>query len=429
MAFRRPPPTGGAALGFSGGHPLREPGGEGDPGVHGVQAQGQRARGATGTALGSGSDASHTASLGLALLALSARRPVSPPRRLEATFRGTFRGLSSRTGPEDAQDSGPWDPEEDHPALGEHAGQESNAEVAASSAQILGRAPARPMTSCSARLPGKGEVGGAQVRAASSEGDTCRERMGFGKHELGAVPSGRSSVPAVRGGRHSAPLPPGGGASAVADEGIELESLAGLAERHIRRILERALNGGTCSSRGASCEPPPSGVTEVTTPGGRPNSRCQQGHAARPSFSPSPCPSPTYPCTALCPSPSPRAAAEEMRQPLVRVRLCASRCGSSSAVLELSLAHVPGCGGGASCCCSPSPAEAEAQLLAHFTCHSLLRLTATRPPVRVLLEKLPQQEEEDGGEAGLAACGHLSGAVDCSGVVTDRRTETALVAE
>merc|ERR1711920_92923 len=110
-------------------------------------------------------------------------------------------------------------------------------------------------------------------------GDPMRERMGFGKNEAGASPSGRSSVPGIRGSCSAPPLP-GDRLSGhrVADEGIELDALVGGVEYHMRRILERSVRGEP--SRAASCEP-----------------MDDRG------FSPSP-PHGSPPCS-VCPSPSP----------------------------------------------------------------------------------------------------------------------------
>jgi len=58
-------------------------------------------------------------------------------------------------------------------------------------------------------------------------------------------------------------------------------------------------------------------------------------------------------------------------------RLCRSRCGTSSAVLELMLEHGPDCSEVLGCLCSPAPTEAEARLVAHFSRHAPLRLSAS----------------------------------------------------
>jgi len=191
-----------------------------------------------------------------------------------------------------------------------------------------------------------------------------REQMGFGKHEVGAVPSGRSSVPAVRESCSAPPL-----LGVGVDEGIQLADLESGVERHVRKILERGLRGEP--SRAASCEP---GVERCLspTPAGRSASRSSGLTDGL------------------------QSSAEERSTLQVSVRLCRSRCGSSSAVLELVLDHGDEClraGGG--CRCRPSLADAEVQLLAHFARHSLLRLHAAQPAVRVLLEPLPDAEDAE----------------------------------
>jgi len=187
--------------------------------------------------------------------------------------------------------------------------------------------------------------------------ESLRARMGFGVGERGATPSGRSSVPAIRGdGSLSAPP-----LAVVVDEGIELSSLQHSVEHHIFRILERSLRG---PSRAASCEP-------------------QESFRASPSASPTP-----FFSGSPCPSPSPTRGMMEDLSLSVSIRLCTTRCGSSSAVLELVLDHSAECSEACGCRCWPSPEQAETLLLAYFARHSLLRLAATQPPVRVLLETL-----------------------------------------
>lgn len=188
---------------------------------------------------------------------------------------------------------------------------------------------------------------------------TLRARMGFGMDEAGATPSGRSSVPAIRSGTACGTLSPSS-LSATVDEGLELSSLADIVEHYIIRLLERSIRAGEHSpSRGASCD--------------------------LPSCDPSPRASP-------CPSPFPTGLTEELNL-RVSVRLCHSRCGSSSAVLELLLDHGPECNEACGCRCWPTPEDAAARLRAHFARHSMRRLVSSHPPVRVLLESLDSNEE------------------------------------
>jgi len=200
-------------------------------------------------------------------------------------------------------------------------------------------------------------------KTSSVEEVEHRSRMGFGKHEVGAEPSGRSSVPAVRGSCSAPPLPGMG-----ADEGVDLRDLAKGVNHHIRQILERSLCGEP--SRSASCEP-------IDERGLSPSPVQLLQQVRCPTFN------------SLCASPSLQRGYEELLTLNLSLRLCWSRCGSSSAVLQLTLDHSTECleahGG---CCCRPSPEEAEVRLLAHFARHSLLRLSVARPPVRVSLEPL-----------------------------------------
>merc|ERR1712032_1273664 len=110
--------------------------------------------------------------------------------------------------------------------------------------------------------------------------------------------------------------------------GMELDDLVGAVEYHIRRILERSVRGE--ASRAASCEP-----TEERSP------------------------SPQYysPSSSLSPSPTLRQNAEEQLNLCIFLRLCRSRCGSSSAVLELTLDHAAECSEASGCHCWPSPEE------------------------------------------------------------------------
>jgi len=294
--------------------------------------------------------------------------PVEKPRRLEVTLRGTFRGAETAFG-EDAM--GDYDREEhvvtDDRAVDEEEG--SSAEAP----------PLRASTSTDMRR----RLADTHLEDSASRE---RERMGFGRDELGFMPSGRYSVPAVRGSTSAPPISCHGGV----DEGIELESVEGRLQHHIRRLLERSLRG---PSRAASCEPVAEGSPE-----------------ARKGPSPSP-------PRSLCPSPSPTPGArrrgnstseaqdgmlEEMNL-VVRARICHRRCGSSSAVLELHLEHCKECSEAQGCFCRPSPVDAEARLLAHFGRHAQLRLTSQQPPVRVLLEPLAESgvgQDDDGHDGG-----------------------------
>lgn len=209
------------------------------------------------------------------------------------------------------------------------------------------------------QLPGLSLGVTSQTDDALREVAAQRARMGFGRLEGGATPSGRTSVPAVRGG--SAPPP-----TLSADVGIELEALCELLGRHFRRVLARSFGA---SSRAASSE----GV---------------EGDGV--------CTEPSRP--ASCPSPSPdgypvlSGMCEQQPRCSIELRLCRSRCGSSCAVIELKLGHPDWCRTCAGCQCSPPPEAAAVQLMAHFARHSLLRLSTTRPPVRVLIEPLESCE-------------------------------------
>lgn len=240
-------------------------------------------------------------------LPFSRPEPLTPPRRLEVTLRGTFHSDHLTSGSCEAGDT-----VEDEQAHGD-----------------------------------------VQPRAASTscwnDEDLFRARMGFGRDEAGATPSGRSSVPAIRG----VSAPP---LAETVDEGIELSSLVHSVEYHIHRILERSL---------------------------RAPSR-EESFQNSPRASPSPPPS-------LCPSPTPRGTTEDLNL-RVLLRLCQTRCGSSSAVLELRLDHSPECSEASGCQCLCAPEDAEARLLAYFSRHSMLRLAATRPPVRVVLEPLDSDD-------------------------------------
>lgn len=244
--------------------------------------------------------------------------PLTPPRRLEVTLRGTF-----RTGE-------PSDVVEDD------------------------EAQADPTTATRA----------ASTTCWSEREDSLRVQMGFARDEGGLTPSGRSSVPAVHGDPFGGALsaPPFAG---TVDEGIELASLVHSVEHQLVRILERSLRG---PSRATSCEPP--------EPFGQNSPRA------------SPAPS-------LCPSPSPRNVADDLSLRIF-LRLCQSRCGSSSAVLELILDHSLECSEGGGCCCWPTPDDAEVRLRAYFARHSMLRLASTQPPVRVCLESLDNDDRAAG---------------------------------
>lgn len=262
------------------------------------------------------------------------RATLGPTRRLELTLRGTFRH-SSWQQPDEAHDA------EDH-ALGD----------------------------CHQRR--------AQIDAGSQSPDhSLRERMGFGRGEAGATPSGRTSVPAIR---------PDGLASSLAlpsmgmDEGIELESLVSGVEQHVRKVIERWVRGE--SSRAPSCEPGAS----------RPASSCEPIREHR-------ClsPMPGYGSAHRGQSPSVQTMNDEPLSLCVAVRLRRSRCGTSSAVLELLLGHGVECrrSRAGECHCRPSPEDAEALISSHFARHSLLRLNARLPPVHVAAEVLPVVEVEE----------------------------------
>jgi len=201
-----------------------------------------------------------------------------------------------------------------------------------------------------------------QLASRLTAEESFRERMGFGREEGGITPSGRTSVPAVRGSSSAPPI-----SQNAMDQGMELDTLAAAVEYHVRRLLERDLSEQDQSRMVASCE----------------SSECT-------SLSPPRC----SPMPSLCPSPILQLHMEDPIVSLsVTLRLCRTRCGSSSAVLELSLDHFEDCSPDNGCCCRPSPAEAEACLMAYFTRHTMLRLSATHPPVRISLEPLSSTDE------------------------------------
>lgn len=262
------------------------------------------------------------------------RASLGPSRRLELTLRGTFRHSS-------------WQqPDAVHDAEDRAEGE------------------------CHQRR--------AQIDAGHQSPDNLlRERMGFGRCEAGATPSGRTSVPAIR---------PDGLASSLAlpsmgmDEGIELESLVSGIEQHVRKVIERSVRGE--SSRAPSCEPGAS----------RPASSCEPIREHR-CLSPMP-----GHCSAhRGQSPSFQTMNDEPLSLCVTVRLRLSRCGTSSAVLELLLGHGVECrrSRAGECYCRPSPEDAEALISSHFARHSLLRLNARLPPVHVAAEVLPVVEVEE----------------------------------
>jgi len=206
---------------------------------------------------------------------------------------------------------------------------------------------------------------------------SLRERMGFGRDEAGATPSGRTSVPAIRpdGLASSLALP-----SMGADEGIELESLTSGIERHVRKVIERSVRGDSSrapscelgsSRRAASCEP----IIEH---------RCSS-------------PMPGHHSVHRGQSPCFRTMNDEPLNLCIAVRLRQRRCGTSSAVLELSFGHGIECrrGRGGACHCHPSPEDAWVLISSHFSRHSLLRLNARLPPVHVTTEALPDIEVEE----------------------------------
>lgn len=187
------------------------------------------------------------------------------------------------------------------------------------------------------------------VEERSEVSDETWARMGFGRGEQGATPSGRSSVPAVRSaeGKSEGALPGLG-----ADEGIELELLTDAVLKHFRRVLLRF------------CVQGPSAGDEEPSPGSQVQARASRS---------------------CCPSPPPMPENELALS--VALRLCRSRCGSSSAVLELSLGHSSDCSA-SGCRCFPTPEIAEAMLLANLARHSTLRLMLRWPLVKMTLEPL-----------------------------------------
>lgn len=228
------------------------------------------------------------------------------------------------------------------------------------------------------------------------DGDSMRARAGFGRGEGGAVPSGRCSIPGVRAGGGSAPP-----LLNTVRHGIEMGTLELAIEQHVRRILG-------AQARAHSIDPPGSddgSQTEATnlswTPAfcSPPRSLCSSPDPGR-GRTPDP-------SRGRAPDPSRgRALSEDGGVTVgIFVRLCRSRCGSSSAILELVLDHCSECAAAAAgvrgelwqCSCRPTPMDGEAKLLAYFVRHSLLRLTTLQLPVRVQLELLPG---EFSGECG-----------------------------
>eukprot|EP00929_Paragymnodinium_shiwhaense_P085039 TRINITY_DN4550_c0_g1_i1.p1 TRINITY_DN4550_c0_g1~~TRINITY_DN4550_c0_g1_i1.p1 ORF type:complete len:667 (-),score=146.34 TRINITY_DN4550_c0_g1_i1:145-2145(-) len=224
----------------------------------------------------------------------------------------------------------------------------------------------------------KSSVAGRVTSLEQPEVQQARERMGFGFDEAGEVPSGRTSVPAVRGSRSAPPIAP-----FALDEGIDLELLEDRLTHHIRRALERNLRHEAAAVASAAASP---------SPRSRSGSHDASGGAFLREVSPAAARSPLFspPCSARA-SPTPF---EELNLS-VQIRLCHSRCGSSSAVLSLQLDHSPECSEQFGCVCKPTPRNAEAKLLAHFGRHSHLRLTSSTPPVRVILESLSEEEVEE----------------------------------
>jgi len=262
------------------------------------------------------------------------RAAVGQTRRLELTLRGTFRDSS-------------WQQLDEVHDAEDHAGGQRH--------QRLTRVDA----------------------GYKSPDSLLRERMGFGRGEASATPSGRTSVPAIR---------PDGQASSFAlpsmgmDEGIELESLASGVEHHVRKVIERCLRGE--SSRAPSCELGSS----------RRASSCEPIMEHR-------CLSPLLGHCSVQRGQSPcfQTMNDEPLSLCITARLRRSRCGTSSAVLELSLGHGIECrrSRARECRCRPSPEDAEVLISSHFARHSLLRLNARLPPVQVAAEVLPEIEVEE----------------------------------
>jgi len=237
---------------------------------------------------------------------------------------------------------------------------------------------------------------------SDSEGDdVMRELMGFGRSESGAMPSGRTSVP---GGRiHCKSAPPLRDSMRV-DEGIPLDGVAEKVEEHVRRALVWSLRGGAVS-------PAPTGGAvwagsqEFPSHDARGSSASPSpGCSVSPRWSPTPQRS-TGSSSAVGGTGSPPRCAtpcglEDLRLS-ISLRLCRTRCGSSSAVLELTLGHCGACreafraGGDAECLCWPRPEDAETRLLTYFTRHTVLRWASVGPSVKVQLEPLPDRDDEE----------------------------------
>jgi len=308
---------------------------------------------------------------------------LAPARRLEVILRGAFKVPPRFPSEEDDDADDVWDEHPDAHRMSDDVAARASPEVPL----VLRAVTTTPSRAVAFRC-----------HAGSTEDDEedDRERMGFALREGGALPSGRSSVPAVRGS-HSAPP------RSMADEGIELDSLEKSVLCHIRKALARCLNGGPSQAlalrdSAASSRAPSRAASRTQSQGDALGEKLfdqdddvdEDGSVApSPCASPSPCPSPAWAAASV--------AEEELRLH-IDVRLLKSRCGSSSAVLALTLDHTSACHQGGGCCCWPAPGDAEVRLVAHFARHSLLRLAAARPPVRVLLEPLPSSVREDSEE-------------------------------
>lgn len=254
--------------------------------------------------------------------------PVPPPRRLEVTLRGTFRVGDAEDGEAGAD------------------GQEDDRDLEETS-----RAPTR------------------QEGIEETSEELLRERMGFGWSEQGAAPSGRSSVPAIRGGSAS-------GAPSVCsttDEGINLDELASAMLRQVKRILGHCSTGDGRVNTITSQSELSQTALEEASPQGNVSKTPRRRFASPPR--------------SLCPSPTLWDQEESEPGFEVQLRLLTSRCGSSSAVAELTLDHLAGCQA-RGCICQPSLEEAEAWLLAYFGNRSVLRLAAKWPPVKVMVEPM-----------------------------------------
>lgn len=332
-------------------------------------------------------------------------------RRLEVTLRGAFR--VPRVGAGGPGDQEEEEDDEQHRLRADDDDDEAQRFESPSGSQAKPRAlTASPLLLYPGSFRGGGDVGASGAAASWRDGpprprtvaatplapaeseDIARELMGFGRGEFGALPSGRVSVPAVRGSSSSAPPP----LAPRADEGVELDGLAEQVEHHVRRALTRSLRAER--SRAGSCEPP---GEESCSCSPVPSPESPEPLQARPSPSPPPGGSSGRGGGSPSACLTPRNTEDLILRLDVSVRLCWSRCGSSSAVLELILDHHADCREGppgAACCCRPRPMEAEARLLAHFARHSLLRLVSTGPALRVLLEPLPDEAEEVQAAAG-----------------------------